>query len=62
MSLFEISQRPFLQGNRIATVLAGSICIPLDAFLPESASTRRRVMLNKFVDTRQFSERFFSGF
>ena len=46
MSLFEISQRPFLQCYSIGTLctlLAGSICIPVDAYLPESASTWRRI-------------------
>ena len=62
MSSLEISQRPFPQGYSIGSLLAGRICIPLDAFLSESASTRRRIMWISLliVDTssREFSPAF----
>lgn len=65
MSLFEISQRPFLQCYSIGTVctlLAGSICIPVDAFLPESASTWRRIMWISLLIVDNSSREFSPGF
>ena len=65
MSLFEISQRPFLQCYSIGalcTLLAGSICIPVDAYLPESASTWRRIMWISLLIVDNSAREFSPGF
>mgnify|MGYP006964546145 CR=1 FL=1 len=63
LSFFEISQRPFLQCYSIGTVctlLVGSICIPLDAFLP--ASTWRLIMWISLLRVDTSSREFSPGF
>ena len=65
LSFFEISQRPFLQCYSIGTVctlLVGSICIPVDAYLPESASTWRRIMWISLLIVDNSSREFPPGF